>query len=43
MGASCAPLSYPPNVAELSVAEALSYPAVELFIERVATVRDGFQ
>ena len=37
------PLPYPPNVAQLSAAEALSYPAVELFVERVAAVRDGFR
>jgi predicted ATPase/DNA-binding winged helix-turn-helix (wHTH) protein len=37
------PLPCPPDVANLSAAEAMSYPAVELFVERAAAVRDGFQ
>jgi predicted ATPase len=37
------PLRCPPNVANLTAAEALSYPAVELFVERVADARGGFE
>jgi predicted ATPase/DNA-binding winged helix-turn-helix (wHTH) protein len=37
------PLRCPPIVANLSAADALSYPAVELFVERVADARGGFQ
>lgn len=37
------PLPSPPAVPGLSATEALRYPAVELFVERAAAVRAGFQ
>ena len=33
------PLAYPSDVKHLSASEALSYPAVELFVERAAAAR----
>jgi predicted ATPase/DNA-binding winged helix-turn-helix (wHTH) protein len=37
------PLPSPPDTPNLSAAEALRYPAVELFVERAAAAGDGFQ
>jgi predicted ATPase/DNA-binding winged helix-turn-helix (wHTH) protein len=37
-----APLAFPPASAELTAAKALTYPAVELFVERAAAVLNGF-
>ncbi len=37
------PLEIPPPSAELTAAEALSYPAVELFVERAASTVDRFE
>lgn len=37
------PLDVPPPTASISSAEALAYPAVQLFVERAAASFDGFQ
>jgi predicted ATPase len=38
-----APLSIPPATAELTAAEAMAYPAVQLFVERAAASLDAFE
>jgi predicted ATPase/DNA-binding winged helix-turn-helix (wHTH) protein len=37
------PLDVPADPSDLTAAEALAYPAVQLFVERAAAVRDGFE
>jgi len=38
-----APLGLPPAAAGLTAAEALSFPAIQLFVERATAVLDGFE
>jgi predicted ATPase/DNA-binding winged helix-turn-helix (wHTH) protein len=38
-----APLAFPPSGIELTAAEALAFPSIQLFVERAAACLDGFE